>query len=53
MVPADHKWFTRIAVAAILVSALADVDPQYPRVSPEIHREMGSARERLMDELEP
>jgi PPK2 family polyphosphate:nucleotide phosphotransferase len=33
VVPADHKWFLRVAVAAVIVSALADIDPQYPTVS--------------------
>ena len=33
MIPADHKWFTRVAVAAVLVNALVEIDPQYPTVS--------------------
>jgi PPK2 family polyphosphate:nucleotide phosphotransferase len=44
VVPADHKWFTRLATAAILVTALANLDPQYPRVAPEILKEMAEAR---------
>ena len=51
VVPADHKWFTRLATAAILVAALADIDPQYPRVGPDIAQEMASARELLVGEL--
>jgi len=30
VVPADHKWFMRVAVAAVIVNALAEIDPQYP-----------------------
>lgn len=30
VVPADHKWFTRLAVTAILVETLERIDPQYP-----------------------
>jgi PPK2 family polyphosphate:nucleotide phosphotransferase len=30
VIPADHKWFLRTAVAAIVVEHLADMDPQYP-----------------------
>jgi PPK2 family polyphosphate:nucleotide phosphotransferase len=38
VIPADHKWFARLCAAAVLVHALIDIDPQYPRVSEE-HRE--------------
>jgi PPK2 family polyphosphate:nucleotide phosphotransferase len=50
VVPADHKWFTQLATAAILVTALADIDPQYPRVAPEILNEMAEARAALLEE---
>jgi len=32
VIPADHKWFMRVAVAAVLVDTLARIDPQYPTV---------------------
>ena len=32
VVPADHKWFARVAVAAIVVDALARIDPRYPEL---------------------
>lgn len=32
VVPADHKWFARIAVGAVLVRTLMDIDPHYPTV---------------------
>jgi PPK2 family polyphosphate:nucleotide phosphotransferase len=35
VIPADHKWFVRVAVAAVLVQTLADIDPQFPTVSDE------------------
>ncbi|HEX6663744.1 MAG TPA: PPK2 family polyphosphate kinase [Gaiellaceae bacterium] len=35
VIPADHKWFMRVAVAAVLVDTLAEIDPQYPTVSEE------------------
>jgi PPK2 family polyphosphate:nucleotide phosphotransferase len=31
VVPSDHKWFLRTAVAAIIVHHLAAMDPRYPR----------------------
>jgi PPK2 family polyphosphate:nucleotide phosphotransferase len=35
VIPADHKWFLRVAVSAVIVSALAEIDPQYPTVAAE------------------
>ncbi len=35
VIPADHKWFARIAAAAILVDALTTIDPKYPVIAPE------------------
>jgi PPK2 family polyphosphate:nucleotide phosphotransferase len=50
VVPADHKWFTRLATAAILVKTLADIDPRYPRVPPETRQVMADARTVLLNE---
>jgi PPK2 family polyphosphate:nucleotide phosphotransferase len=50
VVPADHKWFTRLATAAVLISALERIDPRYPRVSPELVQEMAEARQLLLTE---
>jgi PPK2 family polyphosphate:nucleotide phosphotransferase len=32
VIPADHKWFARICVSAVLALTLMDIDPRYPRV---------------------
>jgi PPK2 family polyphosphate:nucleotide phosphotransferase len=50
VVPADHKWFTRLATAAVLIRALVGIDPQYPRVSADIAQEMAEARAALLKE---
>jgi PPK2 family polyphosphate:nucleotide phosphotransferase len=34
VVPADHKWFTRMVVAATVVDALGSLDLAYPTVDP-------------------
>lgn len=52
VVPADHKWFTRLATSAVLISALADIDPQYPTVAPDVLKEMAKARRSLAKEIE-
>jgi PPK2 family polyphosphate:nucleotide phosphotransferase len=30
VIPSNHKWFAHIAVGAVLVQALMEIDPQYP-----------------------
>jgi polyphosphate kinase 2 (PPK2 family) len=30
VMPADHKWFSRLAIAAVLVAALDAINPRYP-----------------------
>lgn len=35
IIPADHKWVMRVAVAAVLVNTLFELDPQYPTVDDE------------------
>ena len=35
VIPADRKWFARVAAAAVIANALIDIDPQYPTVSKE------------------
>ena len=30
VVPADRKWYARLAVQTLLIDALRDIDPQWP-----------------------
>jgi len=32
VIPADHKWFARICVSAVLAHTLIGIDPRYPKV---------------------
>ena len=50
VIPADHKWFTHIAVADIIVSKLKSLDLKYPTVSKEHLQELQVARELLENE---
>jgi len=50
VIPADHKWFTRVAVADIIISKLKSLDLKYPTVSKERLRELQIAREMLETE---
>ena len=51
VVPADHKWFSRLATAAILVRALHAIDPKYPAAEPAAREQMMQARAELVGEL--
>jgi PPK2 family polyphosphate:nucleotide phosphotransferase len=53
VVPADHKWFLRVAVAAVIVSALADIDPQYPTVSDEARDALLTSKAELEAQAPP
>jgi PPK2 family polyphosphate:nucleotide phosphotransferase len=48
VIPADNKWFTRIIVAAAVISTLASLDLAYPTVSEAKLRDLEFARQTLM-----
>ena len=50
VIPADHKWFARICVSAVLVHALAELDPRYPELTADQLREELAARDELTAE---
>ena len=47
IVPADNKWFTRLAVAAIAIETLESLDLQVPSLSNSEHRALRHAKRRL------
>jgi len=47
VVPADHKWFSRLATAAVLVTALRAINPEYPAADPAERKEMTEVRAEL------
>ena len=48
VIPADNKWFTRLAVAAAVVDALDDLALSYPKVDPQKQKELEAARKLLL-----
>jgi len=44
VIPADQKWFTRAAVAAVIVETLEDLKLEYPKVDPATRKELQAAR---------
>jgi PPK2 family polyphosphate:nucleotide phosphotransferase len=47
VVPADNKWFTRIAVAAAIVDTLTELKLAYPKVDADKAKELTAARKAL------
>jgi PPK2 family polyphosphate:nucleotide phosphotransferase len=47
VIPADHKWFMRLAVAEVIVETLQALKPGFPRLTPEQLRELQEARKLL------
>jgi PPK2 family polyphosphate:nucleotide phosphotransferase len=50
IIPADNKWFMRLAVAAIMHQTLRNLDLRYPTVSKEKKIELRQARDLLLAE---
>ena len=50
VIPADHKWFARIAAAGILAHTLREMDPAFPTVDPAARDELLAMRALLVAE---
>jgi PPK2 family polyphosphate:nucleotide phosphotransferase len=48
VIPADNKWFTRLAVAAAIVDTLEDLDLSYPKLDPQKEKELEAAKKTLL-----
>jgi PPK2 family polyphosphate:nucleotide phosphotransferase len=51
IVPADHRWYSALAVAELMVRKLRSLKPRYPAVKGEEKKEMEKAGKRLAREL--
>ncbi|MGO1408229.1 MAG: PPK2 family polyphosphate kinase [Brachybacterium sp.] len=47
VVPADRKWYARIAVQQLLLDALEGIDPQWPAADFDVEEQIGRLRETL------
>ena len=50
VIPADHKWFMRMAVADVIVSTLEKLKLEFPTITEEKRRELTAARKVLEQE---
>ncbi len=44
MIPADHKWFARICLSAVLAHTLMDIDPRYPAVDADKRKDLAEMK---------
>jgi hypothetical protein len=49
-VPADHKWFTRLIVAQVIIATLERLGLEYPKVDAARKKELAKARKALEKE---
>ena len=47
VIPADNKWFTRIAVAEAVIDTLESLNLSYPKVDDAKAKELAAARKLL------
>jgi PPK2 family polyphosphate:nucleotide phosphotransferase len=50
VVPADHKWFTRLVISAVIVDTLEELHPSYPKVDPAKRKDLEAAKKELSNE---
>lgn len=50
VIPADNRWFTHLAVAAVILAKMKEIDPQYPTVNEEHKKELLEAKRMLEEE---
>ncbi|MND09707.1 hypothetical protein D3C83_332450 [compost metagenome] len=48
MVPADNKWFTRLAVADAIIDAMEKLDLKFPKIDEAKKKELAAARRLLL-----
>jgi polyphosphate kinase 2 (PPK2 family) len=47
VIPADRKWFARVAAAGVIAQALIDIDPRYPVLREDALRALDAAKREL------
>jgi len=52
VIPADRKWFTRLAVAAAIVETIESLDPRFPSADPKVKEELTKIKAALEAEVQ-
>jgi hypothetical protein len=53
VIPADRKWFARIAAGAVIVDTLIDIDPRYPTIDDEARANLQEIKKTLEAQAPP
>ena len=53
VLPADHKWLTRICAAAVIAATLIEIGPRYPVPDEAAQRDLLRAKAELEAEAPP
>jgi PPK2 family polyphosphate:nucleotide phosphotransferase len=48
VVPADHKWFTHIAVSSVIIQTLEEMDLQFPQIDKAHRKQLEEAKQMLL-----
>ncbi len=51
VIPADRKWFTRLAVAATIIDTIESLDPRFPSADPKVKEELKKIKTALEAEV--
>jgi len=47
VIPADHKWFTRLVVSSLIIEKLRSLDLHFPKLNADQKKELVNARAEL------
>lgn len=50
VIPSNHKWYARLAIANIIVEHLKHLNPRYPRISAEVEHQIEQAKAAIQAE---
>jgi PPK2 family polyphosphate:nucleotide phosphotransferase len=53
VIPADRKWYARIAAGAVIANALIDIDPRYPTIDEEAQAALQEIKKMLEAQAPP
>jgi PPK2 family polyphosphate:nucleotide phosphotransferase len=53
VIPADKKWYARLAAGAVILHEVMRIDPRYPEVSEAKREELSEIRDRLAEDGQP
>ena len=48
VIPADHKWFTRLAVAEAIIDSMEELDLSLPKIDSAKRKDLKKARAALL-----